>query len=1040
MTSPDVSQASGQLRRTLDRIRYAVRWGLVLELLAMAFAAIALTVLVGASAVAVGLAGRALAALVAVVVAAGVGGTLVYGALEWRRLLRSDESVARWIDRTNRQPHERSVLSAVELLRDRGHFGESPELIDAAVVQVADAAPAKQAAATAALQKRSRLRVFASGALVAVAIVGAVLAPQTFSRAWDALGDFDSLEEVLAQVPPEPRLGDFRLTYRFPSYSERAPRTVNPPSGFIRALPGTEVQISTTARRPVKKAVLLVSHGDGDTPQQISVNASGRRLSAKLVVSRAGQYRFQLVGDDGVLREERRGHEIELEPDDAPEVRLYRPEESPLEVNERDRLTLVFGARDDFELGEASVYWRVLGSAREGRVRLSTAPVGQRRFRGEAPFDLAALDLHPGDRVAYTVEVRDNDAVNGPKVGSSATKELRVYSKRAHHAQVTALQEKGLTELVHILGDNLDRAFENFDKAERYRKLVAGVQRVVKRAIDADGLLSEVVEAIRRDPLGRPQVAEAFERTRRELRRLAYRKRRSVRAASRALETVARADATLGRRIQRDQGRMVRSLEKNVVYLADLLNDQRMIDAEALTKELRAQQQALREAIEEYKKAPTEEKRALIAEAIKDIRQRIREITQELSKLRQSIPQSFVNRDALQPEADRANMDAVEQMLEEGNLDQALEALDKMLERTEQMLSQLQEGRETLQSREYSEIQQRAQQVYKELNQLEQAQRDVAAQTEAMSRRMLDRMKDRLGDADAFVKKQVARLKLAQANLKDARPAHFMPDIDLFERTERRLQDGIRAIEGRDFGAAKEVLMKADEQMARLQQEARRRIEQARRFGDFIGERTMASEKALQQARPPVEEVLKDIDALMPKPQDILAGAEKERLDKLRKTQQDLEQRAEQLGQELQQLGEQLPIVGPQMGSMVGEAQGSMKSAEQGLGQGDAPGALSHQRNALEKLRQLRQELDKMGENGGGGSSGVPLPFGNPSGDDGRGSFDGRNHTDEKVEIPKPEAYQAPAAFREDILEAAKQGTVERYKDAVRRYYEELVK
>ena len=45
-----------------------------------------------------------------------------------------------------------------------------------------------------------------------------------------------------------------------------------------------------------------------------------------------------------------------------------------------------------------------------------------------------------------------------------------------------------------------------------------------------------------------------------------------------------------------------------------------------------------------------------------------------------------------------------------------------------------------------------------------------------------------------------------------------------------------------------------------------------------------------------------------------------------------------------------------------------------------------------------------------------------------------------KVEIPKPEQSKAPQEFRQDILDAAKQGTVEEYRDAVRRYYEELVK
>ena len=1042
MMTSEAPEATAQLRQTLDQIRRALRRGLLIEVASLAVAALLVAILVGAVAAALGLSGRSLAVAASAVAAAGWLGVGVYAALRWRRLLRSEAAVADWVDVTSGRSDRVSVLSAVELVRDRGRFGESADLADAAVRHVSELIPRAKRTTAAVLRARARIAVGAVGAVGLLTAAGALLAPKTFSAAWQALGDVDSIEEALTQVAPEPRLGNIRLTYRFPAYTERPPRTLAAPAGFIRALPGTEVEISTSARRPVDQAVLLVSHGDDDpNPQQISVEARGRQLSAKLVVSRAGRYRFRLTGTDGVLREERRGHEIELEPDDAPEVELHEPEESPLEVNENDRITLVFSARDDFELGEASVHWRVLGSAREGRARLTTASAGLRRYRGEAPFDLSNLGLKPGDRVAYTVEVKDNDTVNGPKVGLSETKELRIYSKRAHHAQVVALQEKGLDELVHILGDNLDRAFENFQATERYQKLLSGVEAIVKRARNADPLMQEIVDAIKRDPMGRPQVAEAFERARRDLRRTARRKQRSVVSATRAFKRQAKSSRTLGGRVQRDQIRMVSSLEKNVVYLADLMNDQRLIDAEALAKELRQQQQALRDALEEYKNAPTDEKRALIAEAIQQIRKRIAEITKELAKLRSSIPQDFVNREALQPEGDQADMDAVEQMLENGDLDAAMDALDRMLEQTERMLSQLQDGRETLQSREYSEIQQRAQKLYEDLQKLEQAQRDVAARTEEMSKRMLERMEERLGDAQAFIKKQVARLKKAAEYLKEARPARFMPDVDLFERTERRLQDGIRAIESRDFGAAQEVLQKADEQMARLQMDARRRIDQARRFGDFVGEQTKASENALRRARPPVEEVLKDIAKLTPNPEEMLSGAERKRLERLKQKQQQLEEKAEQLGKDMQQLGEQLPIVGPQMGSMVGEAQGSMKSAEDGLGQGDAPGALGHQRNALEKLREIKQELDKMGEGGSSGGGGVPLPFGNPSGGgSGEGSYGGRNRLEDKVEIPKPEAYQAPAAFRQDILEAAKQGTVERYRDAVRRYYEELVK
>ena len=1015
---------------------------MLLEVAALAGAIIAATFLMGAAAVGLGAAGRPLAlTLVGLLILGGVG-TLLYAILRWRQLLGSDDAVARWIDEVQTAAPNVSVLSAVELSRDRGRFGESPDLADVAVAQVDAVSASAQSAAAAAIRQQAIRVVGGAGAICAATVVIGLLAPGSFSAAWQALGDIDSIEEVLAQVLPEPRLGDIQLVYRFPAYSERPPRTVTAPSGFVRALAGTEVQIITSARRPVREATLLISHGDGEAPQEISVDVEGRRLSAKMVVSRGGRYRFRLLGSDGVLREERRGHEVELEVDAAPVVKLLSPEESPLEVNEGDRITLAFSARDDFLLGESSVYWRVLGSAREGRVRLTTASSGQRRFKGEATFDLSALKVRPGDRVAYTVEVRDNDTVNGPKVGASATQELRIYSKRAHHAQVTALQEKVLDELVHILGDNLDQAFADFGAKARYEKLLSGVQQIVERAFNADNLMREAVEAIGRDPLGRAQVAEAFDRARRELRGVTMRKRRSVRTAVRAFEKVPKVDGNLGRRIQRDQGRMVRSLEKNVVYLADLLNDQRLIDAEALAKELRSQQKALRDALEEYKNAPTEEKRALIAEAIKQIRQRMTEIMRDLAKLQKSIPQDFVNRDALQPEGSRADMDALERMLEEGDLDAAMESLDKMLESTERMLSQLQEGRDTLQSREYSDIQQRASKMYEDLQKLEQAQRELSQRTEQMSRRMLDKMKERLGDPDAFIKKQVARLEQAKAFMENARPPQFTPDIDRFEQTERRVDDGIRALQNRDFGAAKEVLEKANNQMYRLQQDERRRIDDARRYGDYLGERAQAREEALRQAQPPVEEVLKDIESLMPQPGEMLSEADKNRLAEMQQRQDRLAQKARQLQQDMQELGEQLPIVGGGMKSMVGEAQGSMNSAEQGLGQGDAPGALGHQRNALEKLRQLQQELDKMGEGSSGGEGrGVPLPFGNPSGSGGgEGDFGNRNRPEDKVEIPKPDAYQAPAEFREDILEAAKQGTVERYKDAVRRYYEELVK
>jgi hypothetical protein len=45
----------------------------------------------------------------------------------------------------------------------------------------------------------------------------------------------------------------------------------------------------------------------------------------------------------------------------------------------------------------------------------------------------------------------------------------------------------------------------------------------------------------------------------------------------------------------------------------------------------------------------------------------------------------------------------------------------------------------------------------------------------------------------------------------------------------------------------------------------------------------------------------------------------------------------------------------------------------------------------------------------------------------------------EKVEIPSEEAYKVPKEFRQDILDALKEGLPEKYKDLNKDYYQRLV-
>lgn len=1017
-----------------------------LELILGALAVAVGMLVFGALASALGTKGLLLLSGQLAVLSLGLGG-LLWRARQRRRQAGSDPQLAGWLDTLFEQrglvaKESVGLRSAVEMLRDQGRYGESELLQNAAVTAAAQTLGQldHRKVLGAEAWRRLRWHLLPLGVVLAAIFLVALLLPNHLRNAGRALASLTHLDQTLERVLPEPRLGDFRIHYQYPSYTQLGSRSVNSPNGAVRAYPGTEVTLETFARDDILEAALLISHGEDSEIERQAVKVEGRRLEARFVVSRGGHYRFKLRTADGEDQEERRGHELALDIDEPPEVTLLEPQESPLEVNENDRLNLLFSARDDFALGEAVVAWRVLGTAREGRAKLSSASAGNQRYSGSGQLDLLSLEVKPGDRIAYSVEVRDNDTVNGPKVGASETKELRIYSKKNHHQQVMALQQEALDELIHILGDNLEQALT--DAADGYENRIKAVENIGNRARAADDLLARTIATSRKDPLGRKQVAAAFEQARRELAGDERTLRATVLQARKAWERAQTPDLPRTRAASRTQDQMVGSLEKNVVYLADLLDDQRLIDAEALAKELREQQLALKQALEAYKTAPTEEKRQAIRQAITEIKKRIDEIMQELAKLKSAIPQDFVNQDALDTGDQQASMDEVQKMLEEGDLDGAMQALERMLGQTEKMMASLKDGRDEMGSREYSEITEQAEKIWKDLEQLEKDQRDLAQRTEGMSKTVQERMQSKLGDATKFVEKQLQRLAEAQKQLERARPSEFMPNADLFEMAERRLQDGQRAMQGRDFGAAEEVLEQAVQQMRMLEQDARRRAEQARTFGDPFGgmESAQTAEKAMNRALPPVEDVLKDIQSLMPPPESLMTPEEKKQLGRLGERQNELEQKAEQLGKDLQKLGEQLPVVGPQIPGLLGEAQGAMGQAKGQLGQGNAPGALAQERSALEKLGQLKQQLEQMGQQGGSGN-GVPLPFGQqPSGEGEEGGEGQRDISAERVQIPKPDQYKAPAEFREDILEAAKHGTVESYRDAVRRYYEELVK
>ncbi len=128
---------------------------------------------------------------------------------------------------------------------------------------------------------------------------------------------------------------------------------------------------------------------------------------------------------------------------------------------------------------------------------------------------------------------------------------------------------------------------------------------------------------------------------------------------------------------------------------------------------------------------------------------------------------------------------------------------------------------------------------------------------------------------------------------------------------------------------------------------------------------------------------------------------------------------------------------------MLQQAQAGMGGAEQKLMRGEPRGAQAGEQQAIEKLSQFQDAMEKMAKQAGksGGQGGMPMPWGEPAseeGDEEGPESDGVRH--DRVEIPDAESSRAPAEFRKELLDAMKQAPPEKYKERVKQYYEELVK
>ncbi|OGP59427.1 MAG: hypothetical protein A2V67_07395 [Deltaproteobacteria bacterium RBG_13_61_14] len=966
---------------------------------------------------------------------------------------KSDDRLALVIESAHPEL-KNALINAIQLGREQ----EAPDprhpfsavFLDKHLEHAASLAPQVALDRAAPLHRLKQRFLFLAIAALALALAQAV-APKFLARSFSALvlADFSlgtgKSKTSLARTAEPLTAGEFSLRYHYPAYTGRKVQTVEHSNGAITALKGTQVELATEVLEEVREANAVLEPG-GKIPLRVE---GGHRLSGQLTVMAPGAYYLEAFDRKGRFHAEPRGRPILVEEDLYPEVTLEQPV-ADLEVSPGDSVEIIYRASDDFGLGAAFLVFRLKDAEQRREIFRADLPTRERRAR--FPWRVDEDEIQPGETVAFFIEVEDNDNVSGPKASRSQTLSLSVFSPRKRHEQMLARQEELFERMLGHLGDHLDDEIARQRAGANYNLVQAETALLNSgRAVQTD--LEKLALDLEEDFLTEDLVRSTLTGMARTFGALLDRREANL----------AQLPAAAGLQLAlREQS--LREVENDVIFFDKLIKKQRIDQVLAQSRDLYAAQAELADLLQRYQKSGDPALWEEIRRKMAEVEAAYQALLERMAQMPREMPEEFVNAEALQNLKFKdfaSQMAELQKALSAGDAKAAMELANQFLASLNAMMSAMEEGAGGYGDAISAEALRRMGAMQDELTQLEKAEQKLIEQTEALEKQALKRDQTSSQDLTQRLIEKTEQLEQRLAELNDdllklrpspqspaAKPAappqdfyaqrlplynqlHALQNELRYRKQELQAQDLEKALQG--FRRHEQTLDQAQPMLKDFLQ----------RQKPAPPDQSQALPGQCQAAGDLNREIIRELLSRKQALAKRLSPEEQARLQVLAQDQDQVKDRTQRLLEEFQSLSQEVPGLPSEIEQNLDQGQAYMRDASGELTLEDPGRALVPEREAKQRLSQARQALENAAqEMAKGMKPGMGMPFPMPIGAAGRRGGEGgrRGLFNRDFELPSQNAYQVPRAFRQDILDAMKDGSPEEYKDLNRDYYERLVR
>jgi hypothetical protein len=387
----------------------------------------------------------------------------------------------------------------------------------------------------------------------------------------------------------------------------------------------------------------------------------------------------------------------------------------------------------------------------------------------------------------------------------------------------------------------------------------------------------------------------------------------------------------------------------------------------------------------------------------------------------EDVMDQYVHRDAVQAQQGQGCMAEVAALVHAGKTAAAQAKLESCQLQHQRASAALEGSLAQLRGDKFSDEQKKLDEVMNELADVAKDQDDIAAESnrlfESYAQKADEVARDHRREASKKVSALVDKLKKRLDAINESGLTPFAKEeLDI---VQRRLGDVEHMVADGDLAEALAMARQAKTSLDTIAGELEAAIndDPKSKWADATADALDGVEKANPVAR----ELIDELSALSPRPDQIMSPDDQRALERLRRRQGMNQQRAKRLGDRTKQLGGELPgDTAAELGKKLGSALDHMAKADDRMKGKDPSGARESTRAAADDLAKARDRARSAARQAQQNSVG-----------------------DEPIRIPGADEYRAPERYREDILEAAKKrGTKapEGYDDQIKRYYEDLIK